>query len=120
MTKKSLQKNFIWAVLLYFLLIAIAIGIRACTDSDSLIYDTFKDLIPLFIATPAIWLGYCLQRRSSYLQQLRGLWLQLVDAVQVCMIYTQIENPKEHQYLEALKKMGASIDGVRGVFENLQ
>ncbi len=117
MTKKSLHNSFKRVVLFYLTIVVLAIVIRIC--SNSLIYETFKDLIPLFIATPAIWLGYCLQRRSSYLQQLRSIWFQLVDAVQDCMFYTKIDNPTHQQHLEVLKKMSASIDGVRCVFENL-
>lgn len=89
------------------------------TTNDSLIYSTYKDMIPFIIAIPAAWLGYCLQRRSSYLQQLRILWSTLIKAVQKANQYTYIECPTRDQYSETLCCLSAAIEEIRGVFINL-
>jgi len=78
-----------------------------------------KDAAPFLIAIPAAWLGYCAQRRSSYLQQLRSLWSKLVDGVHSAMRYTDIVQPTQQEFLVILSKLGCAIDEVRGVFCNL-
>lgn len=84
-----------------------------------ILYSTFKDLIPLLIATPAAWLGYCVQRRSAYHQQLRSLWSKLIDAVQSAIQYTHLEEPTQQEYSSVLVKLSSAIDEVRGLFCNL-
>jgi hypothetical protein len=57
------------------------------------VYATYKDLLPLLIAIPAAWLGYCFQRRTSYLAALRTLWENLIPAVQQAIHYTHLAQP---------------------------
>jgi len=74
MTKKQLFKWFSIASMVYLAAIALGVYLRIYdTTTNSVMYSTYKDMIPFIIAIPATWLGYCLQRRSSYLQQLRNL-----------------------------------------------
>lgn len=121
MTKRSLARCFRMTAELYLLAVLGGVAFRVFDSTkDAMLYNTFKDLIPLIIAIPAIWLGHCLQRRSSYLQQLRTLWSLLVDAVQECAAYTYLESPRHEQHLFVLKKLAISIDEVRGVFTNLK
>jgi len=121
MTKRTLTISFLAAGIVYLIAVVVGIGFRWCDNADeSRYYETFVDMIPLIIALPAVWLGHCLQRRSSYLQQLRILWSQLVNAVQESMIYARIAEPTEEQHLAVLAKLAVAIDEVRGVFTNLK
>lgn len=120
MTKRQLFKWFVIASLVYFFAVALGVSLRIYdTTINSTIYTTYKDMIPFIIAIPAAWLGYCLQRRSSYMQQLRLLWSTLIKAVQAASQYTYIECPTPDQHSETLCCLSAAIEEVRGVFINL-
>ncbi|RLC07618.1 MAG: hypothetical protein DRH43_11475 [Deltaproteobacteria bacterium] len=120
MTKRKLTRFFGIAVAIYGIATIVGISIRVFDKTDDdVVYSTFKDMIPFVIAMPAAWLGYCLQRRSSYLQQLRMLWSRLVEAMQDSVHYTYLDNPTEEQHAHVLRSIGISIDEVRGVFYNL-
>ncbi|HTU24706.1 MAG TPA: hypothetical protein VMF30_04885 [Pirellulales bacterium] len=120
MTKRTVRRWFRAAVLLFVAMIAAGIGLSAADRSEHrVVYGTFKDLIPLMIAIPAAWLGFCVQRRSAYLQQLRSLWSKLIDAVQSATSYTYLEKPSQQDRADALLKMSIAIDEIRGVFCNI-
>ena len=120
MTKKQLFKWFSVAIMVYLAAVVLGIYLRIYdTTPNYVIYSTYKDMIPLIISIPAAWLGYCLQRRSSYLQQLRILWGNLVKAVQKANQYTYIECPSRDQHSETLCCISGAIEEIRGVFMNL-
>jgi len=118
------EKIFRWNVFLVIsvYVVAIIIGIKlrkpdiSCDDHT---YTTFKDLIPLVIAIPAAWLGYCFQRRQSYLKDIRDLWSKMVAAVQDAIQYTHLNAPAQSDYARVLKGLSIAIDEVRGVFANV-
>lgn len=120
MTKRKLFISFTISSAVYFAAVILGITIRIFDCSDgAIIYETYKDMIPFIIAIPAAWLGYSLQRRASYLQQLRILWSKLIDAIQTAHQYTYIESPTFDQYSDTLRTISIAIDEVRGVFMNL-
>lgn len=120
MTKRQLIFWFSMASIVYVIAVVAGVLIRIYDTTTSLvIYSTYKDMIPFIIAIPAAWLGYCLQRRSSYLQQLRILWSTLVKAVQKANQYTYIKSPSREQYSETLCCLSAAIEETRGVFMNI-
>lgn len=108
------------ASIVYLSAVGFGISLRIYdTTNNSIFYSTYKDMIPFIIAIPAAWLGYCLQRRSSYLQQLRLLWSTLIKAVQTAHRYTHIECPTRDQYSETICCLSGATEEVRGVFINL-
>lgn len=121
MTKRNIERCFRVAVGLYILALLAGVALRIYDKTmNTVIYSTFKDMIPLIIAMPAAWLAYCVQRRFSYLQQLRTLWSCLVEAVGCATHHTYLDAPTPDQHLDALRKLSVSIDEVRGVFTNLE
>lgn len=120
MTKSKLIQSFYIVGVLYFFALLCGIVFRVLDPSkDALLYNTYKDLIPFVIVMPATWLGYCLQQRISYMQQLRIIWSNLVVTIQSAHQYTFLEDPTKEQYAEILKQLSISIDEIRGVFENI-
>jgi hypothetical protein len=98
----------------------VGIALSAIDQTEKrVLFTTFKDLIPFLIAIPAAWLGYCVQRRSAYLQQLRSLWSKLIEAVQSGAQYTCLTHPSQDDRAKALVKISVAIDEIRGVFCNL-
>jgi hypothetical protein len=96
-----------------------AIGAGLWRSSERTDYNTFKDLLPLVVALPAAWFGFCLQRRASYLQQVRIVWSLMVDAVQTAIQYTHRSTPSEGDLGDAHLRLSRAIDEVRAVYRNL-
>jgi len=121
MTKKTIRKWFIGAIIAFvvLLIVGILISIFDCSR-DRIVFSTFKDLLPLFLGIAAVWLGYCVQRRNAYQQQLRSLWSKLVEAVHYAIQYSCLDSPTQEQYRNVLTKLSVAIDEVRGVFCNLR
>lgn len=120
MTKKSIKRVFLTAIVVFvaLLITGVVISIFDATD-DRVVFTTYKDLMPLFLGIAAVWLGYCAQRRSAYQQQLRALWTSLVEAVHLAVQYTHLKQPTEEQFRSVLTRLSVAIDEVRGVFCNL-
>jgi cadmium resistance protein CadD (predicted permease) len=115
MTKKTIRKWFIGAIIAFILLliVGIVISIFDCSR-DRIVFSTFKDLLPLFLGIAAVWLGYCVQRRNAYQQQLRSLWSKLIEAVHYAIQYSCLDSPTQEQYSTVLAKLSIAIDEVRG------
>lgn len=121
MTRKQLRKT-IYAVISLYSLVLIS-GVLIYYNDSSLKrihYQIFKDLIPFSIAIPAAYLGFCFQRRSSFLQALRQLWTNLIVSVNSSIQYTHLTESTNQQYSETLVLLSRSIDEVRGVYKNLK
>lgn len=121
MTRKHLQRTIFAVIVLYT--IAIIVGlIIYYTDftGNKIHYQIYKDLMLLTIAIPAAYLGFCFQRRSSFLQALRQLWTNLISSVNTAIQYTHLPEPTDKQFGEALVLLSKSIDEVRGVYKNLK
>ncbi|MCI5212579.1 MAG: hypothetical protein D3910_28180, partial [Candidatus Electrothrix sp. ATG2] len=89
MTKSKLIQSFCTVGAVYLMALLCGIVFRVFDPSkEALLYNTYKDLIPFVIILPATWLGYCLQRRISYMQQLRIIWSNLVATIQSANQYT--------------------------------
>ena len=120
MTKRTIRNQFIGAIVTFCCLIAVGIGVSVIDHSNNrVIFSTFKDLLPLVIGIAAAWLGFCVQRRSAYQQQLRALWSKLVEAVQSAIQYTTLNTPTQQDHNASLLKLSVAIDEVRGVFCNI-
>ena len=120
MTVKLFKRNVL-AVIVYFLVLIMAgIALRfTFPDEKAIQYAVFKDLIPLAISIPAAWLGYCLQRRLSYLKDVRDLWSKIVLATQDSIQYTYLECPPQAEFAKVQKSLSVTIEELRSVFANL-
>jgi len=88
-------------------------------DANSIVYQTYQDLIPLIIALPAAFLAEAFQRRSSYVQGLRTVWANMVGAISATLTYTELPSPTKEQYADALQRLSASIEEIRGFYANI-
>lgn len=83
-------------------------------------YSLFKDLMPLATVLPAAMLAGIYQRRSSFLQQLRGTWISLVDAVQDTLQFTHLTQPEPPDFAKLMKKLSVVTDDFRSLYRNLR
>jgi hypothetical protein len=120
MTRAHLRWVLASVMSIYVITLAAGVYLRFPLDAEpSGAYTLFKDLIPLIIAIPAAYLAFAFQRRNSYLQALRALWSDMVDAISTALVYTKTAAPGQDQYLDTLRKLSAAIEEVRGVFKNV-
>lgn len=120
MNANQFRSNALLVILVYALLVAIGILLRVWFPAEhSLEYATFKDLVPLAIAIPAAWLGYCLQRRQAYLRDVRDLWSKLIASTQDAIQYTHLLKPSQSEFSKTQKSLSVAIEELRGVFLNI-
>jgi hypothetical protein len=103
--------------MIYAAAIVVAVVLRvAFARPDSVVYQTYRDVIPLIIALPAAFLAQAFQRRSSYVQGLRTVWGNMVGAVAAALAYTELPSPPKEQFADVLHRLSASIEEVRGFY----
>jgi hypothetical protein len=121
MTKKQLRWRIICITGFYATTFIVGFFLRILgTPKPTIYYETFKDLIPIILAIPAAYLGYCFQRRSNYVSALRSLWSKMVHATNKAMQYTYEMGASQEEYHEVLILLRIVIDEVRGVYKNLR
>jgi hypothetical protein len=116
MNARTFRMNVAFVITAYILALSVLatlffLGHRA--------YGPFKDAVPLIIAIPAAWLGFCLQRRQAYLKEVRELWTKLVVSVQDAIQYTHLSNPLQSEYAKVLRSLSTAIEELRSVFSNV-
>jgi hypothetical protein len=83
------------------------------------VYGIIKDLSPLVIAIFAAYLANCFQQRANFVQSLRSLWSQLIDAKNEIIEYTWTPSPSGDHYQRVFKQLSKAIDEMRGVYQNV-
>jgi hypothetical protein len=116
MTRRQLRQAIVGVIGVYMAAGLMALVLYA---SGAPIYPAFHDIIPFIFAIPAAYLGYCFQRRQSYMESLRALWSQLVRAVQHAISYTYDPTPTQQEYANVITALSIAIDEVRGVYKNI-
>jgi hypothetical protein len=120
MTRKVLARWIAVAVSVYAGAVILGLVLRVVyKEPTSVVYPTYKDLIPFVIAVPAAFLAYGFQQRGSYLQGLRSLWGNMVGAIAAALTYTELPNPSKEQYAETLQRLSSTIEEVRGFYRNV-
>lgn len=120
MNERIFKQNVLLVIGVYFVAIIIGILLKAYDPSkDALLYGTFKDLVPLIIAIPAAWLGYCFQRRQAYLKDIRDLWSKIISAFQDSVQYTHLSEPPQDEFAKVLKALSIATEELRAVFVNI-
>ena len=120
MNARTFRRNVL-VVIAFYAMVTIALALTRQLDirQHEHAYNTLKDAIPLLIAIPAAWLGYCLQRRQAYLKDVRDLWSKLVPTVQEAIQYTHLPNPPQAEFAKVSKGLSVAIEELRAVFANV-
>jgi hypothetical protein len=116
MNARTFRLNVAFVIAAYVLALAV---LATLAYGNHKAYAPFKDALPLIIAIPAAWLGFCLQRRQAYLKDVRNLWTKLVAAVQDAIQYTHLSTPPRAEYAKVLKAISSVTEELRSVFSNV-
>ena len=117
MTRHGLLFRICVALAVYAVAIAIGFDLRfRYPKREDLHYVLFKDLVPLVVAIPALWLAYCIQRRASYLQQLRAIWVETSAAARGVIRYTHLARTTSADHRAILDDLETAVEGVRCLF----
>jgi hypothetical protein len=117
MTRRGLMFRICLALTIYAVAIAVGCDLRfRYPKREDLHYVLYKDLVPLVVAIPAVWLAYCFQRRASTLQQLRAAWAEVVTASQGAIRYTHLSRPPLEAHRAILEGLDGAIEATRGLF----
>ena len=120
MTRTHLSRVVRSIVAVYVLAIVVGVVLRlAFPQPGGLVYQTYRDLIPLIIALPAAYLAQAFQRRASYVQGLRALWSSMVGAIAAALAYTDTPEPSKEQFTDVLRRLSGAIEEVRGFYANV-
>jgi len=120
MNARVFRRNVLGVIFIYTFAVGVGICLKIVDPSkDAPVYGTFKDLIPLIIAIPAAWLGYCFQRRQAYLKDVRDIWSKMCNSFQDAVQYTHLQSPSQEEYAKVLKSLSYAIEEMRAVFANV-
>lgn len=120
MTRKRLRNiiKIVTAIYLLCVLTGVTLRIFDVTEEQK-IYSTFKDLLPLIFAVPLGYLGFCFQRRNSFMSSLKFLWKNMIAAVNEAIQYTHREENSQEDFGAVLTSLSEVIDELRGVYKNI-
>ena len=79
-------------------------------------FELYAWLTPSVLGLVALWVGYCLQRRASFLQALRQFWPPLVDSVQNAIEYLRQPEGEPVEYERLLSVLRARMDDAHALF----
>jgi hypothetical protein len=115
--------NHFWfrvtTVLIAVYLVAIAAtGFWLHSRNNPDAYATFKDMTPVLIAIAAAALTGSIQRRISFLTEVRKLYGQCVSSFESTLQYTYLDKPDQPQFAAVYKELATTIELFRGSFRN--
>lgn len=79
-------------------------------------FELYTWLTPSALALVALWIGYCVQRRASFLHALRQFWPPLVDSVQNAIEYLRQAEGDPAEYERLLSILRARMDDAHALF----
>jgi hypothetical protein len=82
-------------------------------------YEVIRDTSLLIVTVIAAYMAHIYQKRSTFLQNLREQWHEIVHAKAELIYYCHLENPTLDDYLFAARQLSECIDTMRIVYSNI-
>ena len=83
------------------------------------IYEFIRDTSLLIVTVIAAYMAHVYQKRSTFLQNLREQWHDIVHAKAELIYYCHLEKPTLDDYLLAARELSECIDTMRIVYSNV-
>ncbi|NJM34758.1 MAG: hypothetical protein HC850_08650 [Rhodomicrobium sp.] len=82
-------------------------------------YDFIRDTSLLIVTVVAAYMAHIYQKRSSFLENLREQWHEIVGAKAELIHYCHLETPSLDDYLASARRLSECIDTMRIVYSNV-
>jgi hypothetical protein len=120
MTRKRQNRIMSVVVCGLVLLIALALAAKLSGIGWALnIYEFIRDTSLLIVTIIAAYMAHIYQMRSTFLQNLREQWHDIVHTKAELIYYCHLENPTVDDYLYAARELSECIDTMRIVYANV-
>jgi hypothetical protein len=119
MTRKRQNRVLTIVVAALVALIALALAARLTGGWALGFYDVIRDMSLLIVTVVAAYVAYIYQKRTSFLQNLREQWYEIVGAKAELIYYCHLEQPTTEDYLIAARELSECIDKMRIVYSNV-
>jgi putative flippase GtrA len=120
MTRKQLNRILGFVVVGLLTLIAIALAAKLSGIQWALnLYEFIRDTSLLIVTVIAAYMAYVYQRRTTFLQNLREQWREIVQAKASLIYYCHLAEPTLDDYLHAARQLSECIDNMRIVYANV-
>jgi|SRR5688572_3711057 hypothetical protein len=83
------------------------------------IYDLIRDTSLLIVTIIAAYMAHIYQKRSTFLQNLREQWHEIVHAKGELIYYCHLEKPTLDDYLLTARELSECLDTMRIVYRNV-
>jgi hypothetical protein len=120
MTRKEQNRNLTVIVAGLLILIAAALAAKLSGANWALqFYEFIRDTSLLIVTVVAAYMAHIYQKRTTFLQNLREQWKEIVEAKAALIYYCHLEGNNLQEYLIASRKISETIDNMRIVYRNV-
>jgi hypothetical protein len=121
MTRKRLSRilTLVMSGLVALIALALAAKLSGHQGWGSDLYEVIKDTSLLIFTVIAAYMAYVYQKRTTFLQNLREQWYEIVGAKAELIYYCHLESPTLEDYLIAARELSECIDTMRMVYANV-
>jgi len=111
MTRKRLNRilTVVMTGLLALIALALAAKLSGPQGWGSDLYEVIKDTSLLIFTVVAAYMAYVYQKRTTFLQNLREQWYEIVGAKAELIYYCHLEKPTLEDYLIAAREHRSSL-----------
>jgi hypothetical protein len=120
MTRKRQNRVLTIVMTALVLLIALALAAKLSGIDWALdLYDAIRDTSLLIVTVIAAFMAHVYQKRTTFLQNLREQWYEIVGAKAELIYYCHLEKPTVDDYLNSARALSECIDTMRIVYSNV-
>jgi hypothetical protein len=120
MTRKQQNRVLRTVVTGIIVLIGLALAAKLSGIGWALnFYEFIRDTSLLIVTIIAAYMAHIYQKRSTFLQNLREQWHEIVHAKGELIYYCHLEKPTVDDYLLAARELSECIDTMRIVYRNV-
>ena len=120
MTRKHQKRVLAIIVICLLVLIGLALAAKMSGIGWALnFYEFIRDTSLLIVTVVAAFMASVYQQRTTFLQNLREQWHDIVDVKNELIYYGHLESPKLEDYLKAARELSECIDTMRIVYANV-
>lgn len=120
MTRKRQNRVIILVVTGLLVLIGLALAAKLSGIGWALnFYEFLRDTSLLIVTVIAAYMAHIYQKRSTFLQNLREQWHDIVSTKGELLYYAHLDKPTVEDYLISARQLSECIDNMRIVYSNV-